>query len=241
MHNIQEATTVEDMGSIYASLNDRQEEYQSNMIEVEGNIINRHVVILIHSGESHCYIDPKIVDRLHLEKSKLGKSSLVQLATGTKRRIHDMVSGCSISLNGVNTNVDLNIIPLGSYDILIGMDWLDKHHVVLDCHSKTFTCLDGDGKQIIVKGVPRPISIRDISALQLKRCFRKVCQMYASHVEEPENTKGPSLEDFSVLLEFEDVFQEIPRFPPRREIDFSIDLVPGVSPVSKTPYKMSTP
>jgi hypothetical protein len=120
---------------------------------------------LIDSGVGHCYIDPKIVDRLHLEKIKLGKSSLVQLATGTKRRIHDMVRGCSISLNGVNTNVDLNIILLVSYDIIIGMDWLDKHYVVLYCHRKTFTCLDGNGKQSTVKGVPRSISIRDISAL----------------------------------------------------------------------------
>jgi hypothetical protein len=116
------------------------------MIEVEGKIINHPVAIFIDSGEIHCYINPKIVDILHLEKSKLGKESLVQLATGTKRRIHDMVKSCSISLNGFNTNMDLNIIPLGYYDILIGMDWLDKHHVVLDCHNKTFTCLDGNGK-----------------------------------------------------------------------------------------------
>jgi hypothetical protein len=47
------------------------------MIEVEGKIINHIVSILIDSGATHCYIDPKIVDRLHLEKSKLGKSSLV--------------------------------------------------------------------------------------------------------------------------------------------------------------------
>jgi hypothetical protein len=52
---------------------------------------------------------------------------LVQLATGTKRRIHDMVRSYSISLNVVNTSIDINVIPLGSYDILIGMDWLDKH------------------------------------------------------------------------------------------------------------------
>ena len=134
-----------------------------------------------------------------MEKSKLRKSCLVQLATGTKRKIHDMVRGCSISLNGVNTNDDINIIPLGSYGILIGMDWMDKHHVLLDCHNKTFTCLDGDGKQSTVKGVPRPISIRGISALQLKRCFIKGCQLYAAHLEEPDNIKGPSLEDFLVL------------------------------------------
>ena len=73
MHNIQEATTIEDMGRVYAALEDRQAEYQSNMIEVEGKITNHLVYILIDSGVSHCYIDPKIVDRLHLEKSKIGK------------------------------------------------------------------------------------------------------------------------------------------------------------------------
>jgi hypothetical protein len=50
-------------------------------------------------------------------------------------------------------------------------------------------------------------------------------------VEEPDNTKGPSLEYFLVLREFEDVFQEIPGFPPRREIDFLIDLVLRVASV----------
>jgi hypothetical protein len=76
-----------------------------------------------------------------------------------------MVRSCSISLNDMNTSIDLNIITLGSYDILIGLDWLDKHHDVLDCHKKTFTCLDGNGKRRTMKGIPRPISIRDIPAL----------------------------------------------------------------------------
>jgi hypothetical protein len=92
------------------------------MIKVEGEIINQPIAILIDSGASHCYIDPKIVDRLHLEKSKLGKSCLVHLAMRTKRRINEVVISCPINLNGVNKIVDMNIIPLGNYDILIGMD-----------------------------------------------------------------------------------------------------------------------
>jgi hypothetical protein len=239
--NNQEATIVEDMGRIYATLNDRQAEYQSNMIEVEGKIINQPLSILIESRESHFYIDPKVVDRLHLEKSKIGKEILVQLATGMKRRIHDMVRSCSISLNGLNTSIDLSIIPFGYYDIFIGMDWLDKHHSFLDCHNKTFTCLDGNGKHSTVKGVPIPISIRVISSLQLKRHFRKGWKLYVAHVEETRNTKGPSLKYFSVLQEFEYVLQKIPGFPLRREIYFSIDLVPGAASVSKTPYRMITP
>ena len=65
MHHIQEATTIEDMGRIHAALNDWQAEYQSNMIELEGKIINQPVSILIDSREIHFYIDPKIVDKLH--------------------------------------------------------------------------------------------------------------------------------------------------------------------------------
>jgi hypothetical protein len=101
----------------------------------------------------------------------------------------------------------MNIIPLGSYDILIGMDWLNQNHVVLDCHNKTFTCLN-EGKQSAVKGIQRPISIREILALQLKKCFKKGCQLYVAHVERPEKTKGPSLEYFSVLQEFEYVVRK---------------------------------
>ena len=90
----------------------------------------------------------------------------------------------------------MNIIPVGSYDVFIGIDWLDAHHLVLDCHEKSFTCLDDEGEQKIVKGIPNPISIREFSSLQLKRCFKKGCQLYATYVQEPEKCKGPSLEDF---------------------------------------------
>jgi len=128
-----------------------------------------------------------------LEKINIEKTILVQLATGTKRRINENIKDCPINLNGVSTNVDMNIIPLGYYYILIGMDWLDKHHAILDFHNKTFTCFDGDGKQSIMKGFPGPISIREIPALQLKRF-----QLYASHVEEIKNTKGPSLKYYPI-------------------------------------------
>jgi hypothetical protein len=67
-----------------------------------------------------------------------------------------------------------------------------------------------------VKGIPRPISIRDISSLQLKRCFRKGCQLYAAHVEEPGKCISPNLEDFPVLQEYADVFGEIPRFTTKK-------------------------
>jgi hypothetical protein len=144
-------------------------------------------------------------------------------------------------MNGVNTKEDLNIIPLGSYDCFIGMDWLEKHRVILYCYNKDFTCLDGEGNSRTIQGIPRPIYVREISTLQLKISFRKGCQIYETHMEETIKDKDPSLEDYLVLKEYEDVFWEFPRFPPKRDINFSIDLIPGASPISKNTYRMSTP
>ena len=65
--------------------------------------------------------------------------------------------------------------------------------------------------------------------------------MYVAHILEPTGDETPRLEDYQVL-EFKDVFpDEIPGLPPKREIDFTIELVSGVAPVCKTPYRMSTP
>jgi hypothetical protein len=69
----------------------------------------------------------------------------------------------------------------------------------------------------------------------------KGCQVFAAHMEEAHVYKVPSVEDCSVLKEFKDVFKEISGFPPKRNIDFSINLMSGATHVSKTPYRMSTP
>jgi hypothetical protein len=51
-------------------------------------------------------------------------------------------------------------LPLGSYDILIGMDWLEAHRVKLDCYNKTFECMDEEGNPRVVKGIPKVTSVR---------------------------------------------------------------------------------
>jgi hypothetical protein len=181
------------------------------------------------------------VERFQFPRSKLGKPWLVQLATRAKRKINEMVKEFPIDMNGLSTREDLNIIPLGSYDFLIGMDWLDQHHVVLDYYNKDFTYLDEEGNLRTVQGILRAVTIREVSALQLKKNFRKGCQVFAAHMEEEPKDKVPSIEDYAVLKEFEYVFKEISGFPPKRDIDFSINLMLGVTPISKTPYRMSTP
>ena len=77
--------------------------------------------------------------------------------------------------------------------------------------------------------------------MQLKKFYRKYFQLHAAHILEPIGDETPSLEDYQLLQEFNDVFPDkIPGLPPKRDIYFTIELVPGVAPVSKTPYRMNT-
>ena len=55
-------------------------------------------------------------------------------------------------MNELRTQIDLNILPLGSYDVQIGMDWMEKFKLVLDCYNKIFTCVDERGNIINIKG-----------------------------------------------------------------------------------------
>jgi hypothetical protein len=94
-----------------------------------------------------------------------------------------------------------------------------------------------------LENIPRnshSFGIREISAMQLNNCYRKGCQLFAAHVEEASRDKVSSIGDHVVLKEFEYVFQEIPRLPPKRDIDFYVNLMLGAVPVSKSPYRMST-
>ena len=124
VHNVQQVETMEDIGRNVLRIN-KKAEYQSHMIEVEGMINIQTIAILIDSGAIHSYIDPKMVESFHFPRRKNGKSWLAQLATGAKITVNEMVKSCLMDMNGLNTGEDLNIFPLGFYDCLIGMDWLD--------------------------------------------------------------------------------------------------------------------
>jgi hypothetical protein len=141
----------------------------------------------------------------------------------------------------LSTQETLNILPLGSYDMLIGMDWLVSHKSKLDCYNKTLECEDEEGKKRTLQGIQNHISVRQISSLQVKKYCIKGCPLYAIQVLNSFEDSKPSLEDHPILREYKYVFpEEVPGLPPKRDIDFSIELIPGVVPMSRAPYRMST-
>jgi hypothetical protein len=76
----------------------------------------------------------------------------------------------------------------------------------LECHNKALTCLDEEENQRTIQGIPRVFAMREISTMQLKKRYRKGCQLFAAHVEEVYKDEVSNIGYHVVLKEFEDVF-----------------------------------
>jgi hypothetical protein len=111
-------------------------------------------------------------------------------------------------MNGLPTQATLNMLPLGYYDLLICMDWLAAHKTKLDCYNKTLECEDEEGRKIILQGIQNPVSMRQISSLQVKKYCKKGFPLYAIQVLNYVEDIKPSLEDHHILKEYKYVFPE---------------------------------
>ncbi|XP_073035228.1 uncharacterized protein [Primulina eburnea] len=80
-----------------------------------------------------------------------------------------------------------------------------------------------------------------VSAIRMSRLFEHGHEGYLIYaVDVTEKKKEVGIEDIPIVAEFADVFpDEIPGFPPAREVEFGIELMPGTSPISRTPYRMA--
>jgi hypothetical protein len=167
--------------------------------------------------------------------------SFTGMASEAKQKVGGKVMGCALNLGEFVTRVILYVTILGSYDVVIGKDWLETHEAILNCKTKWLSLIDDEGQRRVIVGRNQGVSLRFVSSLQLRKSMRKGCKLYAILAL---NEKGVAegLEHLPVVKEFADVFpEELPGMPPERELEFTIDLKPGTEPIARTPYRMSTP
>eukprot|EP00253_Pinus_taeda_P005387 PITA_05387 len=88
--------------------------------------------------------------------------------------------------------VHLNVLPLGSYIMILDMDWLYLHSTKVDCYDKDIKCLDDNGEKRILQGKNKPTSVRMITTMQAKGSHRKGCVLFVVHIS---SDKGKDVED----------------------------------------------
>ncbi|GKA54020.1 putative reverse transcriptase domain-containing protein [Tanacetum coccineum] len=184
----------------------------SNQLALEGNL-------LFDSGADFSFISIKFAPLLNMKPSIVNPGYVIEVADGKKVEVDRVIRDCKLELG--SSLFSINLIPLGhgSFDVIVGMDWLSQHKAVIVCHEKVVEIPVEDGRTLRVHG-ERTVGI----AKALKS------------VKEDE----PKLGDISVVRDFEDVFPEdLSGLPPQRQVEFHIDLVPGVTPIAKSPYRLA--
>ncbi|GJV10360.1 putative reverse transcriptase domain-containing protein [Tanacetum coccineum] len=128
------------------------------------------------------FVSTSFIPLLGIEPSDLGFSYEIEIASGQLVEIDKVIRGCKLEIEG--HMFDINLIPFGSgsFDVIIGMDWLYDHTAKIICHEKVVRIPLLDGK----------VFPDDLSELS-----------------------------------------------PVREIEFQIELIPGATPVAKSPYRLA--
>nr|GEZ55043.1 putative reverse transcriptase domain-containing protein [Tanacetum cinerariifolium] len=145
-----------------------------------------------------------------------------------------------------NVVTDLMPIELGSFDTIIGMDWLAKYQAVIVCAEK-IVCIPWGDETLIIhgdgsnRGNATRLSI--ISCTKIEKYVKKGFPIFLAHIttkEMEDKSKEKRLEDVPIIRDFLEVFPEdLPGLPPIRPVEFQIDLVPGATLVAWAPYQLA--
>ena len=176
---------------------------------------------------------------MHQSPGVLGKDLVVSTPLGECVIVQTVYRDCAVQINKVEFPADLIVFPLLELDVILGMDWLSRHRAVVNCYTKEVIFAIPGQAQVVFCGERQAVPSCSISAVTAFRLINEGCQAYLAHIIDNTQT-AKETEDIMVVKEFPDVFPEdLPGMPPDRETKFTIEVAPGVAPISIPPYRMA--
>nr|GEY09992.1 hypothetical protein [Tanacetum cinerariifolium] len=164
------------------------------------------------------FVSTTFIPLLGIEPSNLGFTYEIEIASGKLVEIDKIIKGCKLEIDG---NVfDINLIPFrsGSFNIIIGMDWLSDHKAEINCHEKVVRIPLLDRKVLRVLGEKPKENVRQLMSAKAKEKKR---------------------EEVLVVKDFPKVFpDDLSGLPSVQEIEFWIELAHRAMPIVKSPYRL---
>ncbi|GJU64452.1 putative reverse transcriptase domain-containing protein [Tanacetum coccineum] len=170
----------------------------------------------------------------------------VELADGRIIWVNTVLLGCTLNFLNHPFHVDLMPVEMGTYDVIIGMDWLTNYQAVIDCAKKIvripfgneILIFHGDGSRN-----KRGTRLNIISCTKAQKYLLQGCHLFLAHItvkETGDKSKKKQLQDVPIVKNFPEVFPEdLPGLPPTRQVEFHIDLVPVCWHLARAPYRLA--
>nr|GFB05263.1 hypothetical protein [Tanacetum cinerariifolium] len=159
-------------------------------------------------------------------------------ARGQAYALRDGDQNLGLNVVTVVFEIDLMPIELGTFDVIIRMDWLILHDAVI-VYGKKEVYVPLKKRTLVVKGDDCVSRLKVVSCMKVKKYVDRGSYLFVAQVVEKEPTER-CLEDMPVICKFLDVFPEdLPGLPLPREVEFEIELVPRAAPVARAPYRLA--
>ncbi|GKE21645.1 hypothetical protein Tco_1433157 [Tanacetum coccineum] len=137
-------------------------------------------------------------------------------------------------------------VELGSFDVIIGIDWLRRCHAMIMCDEKLVRIPYGN-ETLVFRGNKsndeREYRLTIISCSKYQEYMMKGCQIFLAYIsakKEEDKSEGKQLKDVPIIGDFPEVFfEDLLGLPPARPMELQIDLIPGATPVARAPYRLA--
>ncbi|GJU69765.1 putative reverse transcriptase domain-containing protein [Tanacetum coccineum] len=228
-------------GRAYA-LGGRDASPDSNVITGTFLLNNRYAIILFNTGADRSFVSNTFSALIEITPTTLENHYDVELADGKIIGVNTIIQGCTLNFMNHPFNIDLMPVPRGSFDVIIGMDWLTKYHGVIICNEKIARVPFGR-EMLFFQGNGN--NQREESRLNIISCTKaqeylsKGCDVFLAHIttkEAEDKSEGKRLEDMPIVRDFP---EDLPGIPLARQVEFQIDLVPGAAPLARAPYRLA--
>ncbi|GKE41433.1 putative reverse transcriptase domain-containing protein [Tanacetum coccineum] len=197
----------------------------SNVVTGTFLLNNCYASMLFDSGADRSFVSSTFSALLDVAPSTLDTSYVVELADGRISETNVVLIGCTLGLLGHPFDIDLMPVELGSFDVIVGMDWLAKYHALIVCDEKFVRIPYGD-EVLIVRGdnFDGGSKLNIVSCTSTQKYIQKGFQVYLAQVtskKAEDKLEEKRLEDVSIIREFPEVFPEdLPGLPPARQVEF---------------------
>nr|GEZ23828.1 putative reverse transcriptase domain-containing protein [Tanacetum cinerariifolium] len=220
------------------ALRDGDQNLGPNVVTGTFLLNNRYARVLFDLGSDKSFVNVNFSYLIDIEPVKVDHSYEVELADGRVVSTNTILRGCALNLVNHLFEIDLMPIELGTFDVIIGMDWLILHDAIIVCGKKEVH-VPLKKRTLVVKGDDCVSRLKVVSCMKVKKYVDHGSYLFVAKVIEKEPAER-RLEDVHVICKFSNVFlEDLPGLPPPRQVEFEIELVPGAAPVARAPYRLA--
>nr|GFB02782.1 reverse transcriptase domain-containing protein [Tanacetum cinerariifolium] len=209
-------TNINAQGRVYL-LKDRNAHQDPNVV-TSMFLLNQHLDrILFDSRADKSVISLSFASMLKIPPITIDAFYDIKMADGNLVCTNTVIQGCTLTLLNQPFKIDLMPMKLGSFDVVISMDWLSKNHAKILCDEKLVHILI-DSETLFIRGDRSKNRLNLISCIKNKRYISRDCQIFMIQVVEKKSDEK-RLEDIPVVKEFADIFsKDLPGLPPVRHV-----------------------